>query len=225
MLPAMLADSSVVTPQLLAMSQDATRSRDIRRSAISWLSRRRSEPGGIGATTVASAIDKFVHDRTESESIRQQALSTINGLDRGEGIPALIRFAGESEEWLSKQAFAMLARSGDPRARQFVRQAITRPDLAEDNIVQAIQGLGGEYASEADLKMLRDRYPSLTTDRERSAVLAAVANAGGSQNATWILAIANSPTEPASRRRQAISLLSRSDDPRIKEALKGLIER
>jgi hypothetical protein len=224
MLPAMLADSTVVTPQLLAMSQDVARSRDIRRSAISWLSRRRNEAGGVGAATVARTLEKIVRDRAENESIRQQALSTINGLDRAEGIPSLIQFAGESEEWLSRQAFATLARSGDPRARQFVRDAIKRPNLSEDNLVAAIQGIGGEYAVESDFKMLRDLYPSLNTDRERSAVLSALANGGGSQNSAWLLTIATSATEPVARRRQAVSLLSRFDDPKVKEALKGMVE-
>ncbi len=224
-LPAMLADSSVVSPQLLAMSQDATRSRDIRRSAISWLSRRRNEPGGVGAAAVTQALEKFTRDRTETESIRQQALSTINGLDRGEGIPLLMQLAGESEEWQSREAFAMLARSGDPRARRFVREAFVRPELAEANVVQAIQGLGGEYATEADFTMLRARYPSLSTDRERSALLQVVASGGGSKNSAWLLTIATSATESASRRRQAVSLLARFDDPRITEALKRMVER
>lgn len=223
-LPAMLADSTVVTPQLLAIAQDPSRSRDIRRSAISWLSRRRAEVGGVGAATVSRTLDKLVRDRSENESIRQQALSTINALDRGEGIPSLIGFAGESDEWLSKQAFATLARSGDPRARQFTREAIKRGSLSDDNLVAAIQGLGGDYATETDFKMLRELYPSLNTDRARDALLNAVANGGGSQNANWLLAIATSATEPAARRRRAMTLLSRFDDPRIKEALKGMVE-
>ncbi len=224
MLPAMLADSTVVTPQLLAMAKDVSRSRDIRQSAISWMSRRRAETGGVGAASVAKTLEEMVHDRGENESIRQQALSTINSLDRGEGVPAMIQFAGESEEWLSRQAFSTLARSGDPRARQFVRDAIKRGSLSDEKLVSAIQGLGSDYASELDYKMLRDLYASLNSDRSRDALLQVLATGGGSQNATWLLAVANSTTEPAARRRRAVSLLGRFDDPRIKEALKGMIE-
>ena len=71
--PAMLADSSVVTPTLLQIAKDQSRSRDIRRSAITWLSRRRDEKGGVGAAGIARALDQLVRDRSESETIRNQA--------------------------------------------------------------------------------------------------------------------------------------------------------
>ena len=55
-----------------------------------------------------------------------EALNTVGRLDRGEGIPALMGFAQNDDKWLSKQAYNTLARSGDPRARQFVRDQIKR---------------------------------------------------------------------------------------------------
>ena len=221
--PAMLADSSVVTPELLAIAKDRSRSRDIRRSAINWLSRRRDERGGVGAAGIAKALDQLVRDRTESETIRTQALGTIGRFDRGEGIPTLMAFAGDADKWLAKQAFQTLSRSGDPRARQFVRDQVKRADLDEDSRVEAIRGIGDDYSTSADLKLLRDLYPTLDSDKERDAIISTVANAGGSENATWLLDIAKSKTEPSGRRRRAVSLLAKYDDARVKEALKGLI--
>jgi HEAT repeats len=221
--PAMLADSSVVTPTLLQIAKDQSRSRDIRRSAINWLSRRRDEKGGAGAAGIAKALDQLVRDRNESETIRNQALNTIGRFDRGEGIPALMGFAGDADKWLAKQAFNTLSRSGDPRARQFVREQVKRADLDEEIKLEAIRGLGDDYATSADLKLLRDLYATVNSDRERDAILNSVANAGGSENANWLLDIAKSKTEPSQRRRRAVSLLSKYDDARVKEALKGLI--
>lgn len=223
-LPAMLADSTTVTPALLALATDHSRSRDVRRSAISWLSRRRDEAGGVGAGATERALEKLVQDAGESESIRSAALGTIGSLDRGEGIPVLIGFAGDAESWLSHQAFQSLARSGDPRARAWVRQQVKRSDLTDENRATAIQGLGDDYATEADFKMLRDLYPTLNSDRTRDAVVSAVASAGGSENTSWLLALANSPTETAQRRRRAVSLLSRSDDPGIRAALTKMVD-
>jgi hypothetical protein len=221
--PAMLADSAVVTPTLLQIAKDQSRSRDIRRSAITWLSRRRDEKGGVGASGIAKALDQLVRDRTESETIRSQALGTISRLDRGEGIPTLMGFAGDADKWLSRQAFQTLARSGDPRARQFVRDQVKRADLDEDTKVEVIRGIGDDYATSADMKMLRDLYVTVDSDKERDAIISTVANAGGSDNANWLLDIAKSKTEPAGRRRRAVSLLSKYDDARVKDALKGLI--
>jgi HEAT repeat protein len=223
--PAMLADSAVVTPQLLQLAKDQGRARDLRRSAISWLARRRTEAGGVGADAVERALDQMVRDRSESESVRSQALSTISGLDRGEGIPVLIKFAADADTWLSRQAFSTLSRSGDPRAREYIRNAVKRSDLTEENKVSAIQSLGGEYANGADLKALRDMYPSLNTDRQRDAVISTLASAGGTENGSWLIAIAKSSTEPPQRRRRAISLLAKFDDPRVRDALKELIDK
>ena len=221
--PAMLADSAVVTPVLLQIAKDQTRSRDIRRSAITWLSRRRDEKGGVGAAGIAKALDQLVRDRNESETIRSQALGTISRFDRGEGIPTLMGFAGDQDKWLARQAFQTLSRSGDPRARQFVREQVKRADLDEDTKVEVIRGIGDDYATSADMKLLRDLYATVDSDKERDAIISSVANAGGNENANWLLDIAKSKTEPSGRRRRAVSLLSRYDDPRVKEALKGLI--
>ncbi|HLA91086.1 MAG TPA: HEAT repeat domain-containing protein [Gemmatimonadaceae bacterium] len=223
--PAMLAESTAVTPLLLAIAKDQGRGRDLRKSAISWLARRRAEPGGVGAAGIARALDQIVRDRSENESVRQTAMSTISRFDRGEGVPTLIGFAGDGDRWISRRAFQMLARSGDPRARQFIRDAVKRADLEEESRIEAIRGIGGEHSTGADLKLLRDLYPSLNSDRERDALIQAVATAGGSENATWLLGIARSSTEPVQRRRRAVSLLSKFDDPRVKEALKDLIDR
>ena len=221
--PAMLADSAVVTPVLLQIAKDQTRSRDIRRSAITWLSRRRDEKGGVGAAGIAKALDQLVRDRNESETIRSQALGTISRFDRGEGIPTLMGFAGDQDKWLARQAFQTLSRSGDPRARQFVREQVKRADLDEDTKVEVIRGIGDDYATSADMKLLRDLYATVDSDKERDAIISSVANAGGNENANWLLDIAKSKTEPSGRRRRALSLLSKYDDPRVKEALKGLI--
>jgi hypothetical protein len=221
--PAMLADSAVVSTQLLAIAKDKTRSRDVRRSAISWASRRRDEPGGTGAASVARALNDIVRDREEGEPIRQQALSTISSFNRGEGIPTLIGFAADGDEWIAKQAMRTLARSGDPRARAFTRDIVRRDDLPDDVRSEVIRGLGGDYATGADYRMLRELYPKLNNDKDRDAVISTLASAGGKENGDWLLTIARSPTETVSRRRRVINALAKFDDPRVKEALKDLI--
>lgn len=223
--PAMLADSAVVTPQLMQLARDQARSRDVRASAIGWLARRRGEPGGVGADAAVHALDGIVRDQGESESIRRNALSMIGNLDRGEGIPLLIGFAGESDAWIARTAISSLANSGDPRARQFLRDALQRKDLAPDSRTTVIRGVGNEYATAADIKQLRDLYPRVDSDQDRNAIISAVGSAGGSVNTDWLLDIARSSTETVARRRQAVSALSRSGDPRVTEALKSLVNR
>ncbi|HEY4320674.1 MAG TPA: HEAT repeat domain-containing protein [Gemmatimonadales bacterium] len=223
--PAMLADSTVVTPALTRIANDPTRGRDVRSSAISWLARRRDEAGGVGSAAAQHTLDALVRSQDESETTRRQALSALANLDRGEGIPLLIAFAGESDGWVVRQAMSSLANSGDPRARQFIRTAIKRADLPDETEATLIRGLGNEYATPTDYRLLRDLYPAMNSDQERSAVISTLGAAGGSDNVTWLLALAKSPTESAARRRQVVSMLSRSDDSRVKDALKGMVER
>ena len=110
----------------------------------------------MGASGITKALDALVRDRNESETIRNQALNTIGRFDRGEGIPSLMGFAGDADKWLAKQAFNTLSRSGDPRAREFVREQVKRADLDEDSKVEVIRGIGDDYATSADLKLLRE---------------------------------------------------------------------
>lgn len=223
--PAMLADSTAVVARLLTIANDKARSRDVRRSAISWAARRRAEPGGPGAEVVARALNVIVRDRDDGESIRQQALSTIAGFDRGAGIPTLIGFVSDADDWIARQSMRSLARSGDPRARAFIRDAVQRDDLGDDVRGEVIRGLGGEYATGADYRLLRELYPKLTNDRDRDAVIGTLASAGGRTNTDWLLSVARSPTESVARRRRVINALAKLDDPRVKDALKALIEK
>lgn len=179
----------------------------------------------LAAAAVARTLDLMVRDGTDNESVRQQAMQAIARLDRGEGVPALLAFAADHDRWIARHAFQSLARSGDPRARQFLRDALKRQELDEESRIEAIRGIGGEYATRADLTLLRERYPALDSDRERDAVISAVAQGGGSENVTWLLGVAQARTEPMQRRRRALSLLSRSDDPRVKDALRELVDR
>ncbi|MBI3790590.1 MAG: hypothetical protein HY275_06905 [Gemmatimonadetes bacterium] len=225
MLPAVLADSAAVTPALMSLAKDADRSREVRRSAISWLYRRRGEPGGVGASAIDRQLDQIVRDRNETESVRQSALGTVGRGDAAEGVAALITYAGSDDAWLARKAFGMLANGGDPRARAFIRSQVMRGDLAEEQRVEAIHGLGSEYGTGADIALLRDLYPKLNSDRERDAVISTVSNAGGRANVDWLLDLAKAPTETVQRRRRVLSQLGRVDDPRVKEALKAMVER
>lgn len=225
LLPAMLADSARVTPSLLTIARNPALSRDLRRSALSWLARRRAKPGGVGAAVVAKTLDATVRDRDEPESLRQSAMNLIAQENRGEGIPALIAFAGDRDAWISRQALSSLSRSGDPRARAFVRAAVARDDLANEVRAELIRGLGGEYGTGADFRTLRELYPTLTSDRERDAVISALSQAGGKDNIAWLVTLARSPTETVARRRRVVTALSRSDDPRVKDLLTELLDR
>ena len=232
--PAMLADSSTVTPQLLAIARDRSRARETRSSAISWLNRAADEQGGVSASQLGKALGEMARDEDDNQHVRQTALNVLSRQDNGEGIPALIEISrGTQDIWLGKQALSALARSGDPRARTYLRTAVQRDDLNDDMRVAAIRGIGREYATSQDADFLRGLYAKLPSEKTKMAVLESLGEMGGSANARWLMTVAADNNETLRVRRRAIQLTDRAgtpvaeiaqlydrvDDPQMKDAI------
>jgi HEAT repeat protein len=235
-MPAMLADAGNMSGDLLAIGRDATRPRETRRSALSWLGQTAGVEGTI-SPRVTEALLQIARDDNDNMDVRRTALGVMSRLDHGAGIPPLIELARANlsgdRTWLSKESLSALARSGDPRARDFLRTVVQRADVPDDVLNTAIRGLGTEYATGRDADLLRQIYPRLTGDRSRDAVLSALAEIGGTENTRWLLSIARDENAPIANRRRALSYASRAGvstadlvklydtttDPQMKEAL------
>src|SRR5207253_6402990 len=111
--------------------------------------------------------------------------------------------------WLAKESMSALARSGDPRARQYLRTAVRRTDLPDDVLTVALRALGQEYATAQDAALLRELYPTLKSDRSREAVFSALSDIGGSENTKWMLAMAQNGNEALQTRRRALDAANR----------------
>jgi len=232
--PAMLADSATVTPQLLAIARDQSRARETRSSAISWLSRAADERGGVSPGQLAKALGDIARDENDNQHVRQSALRVLSRQDNGEGIPALIDISRTTQDiWLGKQALSVLAQSGDPRARTYLRTAVQRPDLNDEMRVAAIRGIGREYATSQDAEFLRGLYAKLPSEKTKDAVLESMGEMGGTANAKWLMTIAANNDESLRLRRRAVQLGERAgtsvtelaklydqvDDTQMKEAI------
>lgn len=238
-MPAMLADGVNTTSRLLEIGRDDTRPRETRRAALSWLGRSTESEATI-PSSVTNALLQIARDESDNMEVRRHALSVLGRLDHGAGIPPLMELARANmsgdRTWLSKEAMSALARSGDPRARDFLRTVVRRDDVADEVLYTAIRGLGTEYATGRDAELLRQIYPKLSGDKAREAVLSTLAEIGGTENSRWLLALARDPNEPIANRRRALQYASRSGvptadlvklydsttDPQMKEALLSL---
>ena len=207
--PAMTADGAPVSRDLLALARDNSRPRELRRSALSWLVRRRSELG-MSASEVSRMLTTIARDETENRDVRTSAISSLSRLETAEALNAIVDMAQQtSDTWLATRAVHSLASSGDPRARQHVRAAAERTDLSEEARAAAIQGLAGEYATSRDATFLRDLYRKVGSDRLRDATMTGAAQIGGTETRDWLLSIARSADEPIRNRRKAIELADR----------------
>jgi HEAT repeat protein len=211
--PAMLADSAATSTTLVAIAKNTALPRETRRSALSYMGRSTDGMQTI-PTSVTDPILAIARDETDNQSVRQQALSVLGRLDHGAGIPSLIQLSQQTQSnWLARESMSTLARSGDPRARQYLRTAVKRTDLPDEVLVVALRGLGQDYATAQDAALLREIYPSLKTDRTREAVFSALSEMGGAENTKWIIDLAQNGNEPISMRRRALDAANRAGAP------------
>jgi HEAT repeat protein len=231
-LPAVLADSVDVTPQLVAIARDESRPREVRRSAISWAGRQ-SDAAGAGARVV-EALVRIARNENDNNGVRQQALHTLARLDHGAGVPALMDLARpDADTWLTRESVQALAQSGDPRARGYLRSVVERADLPDEMLAIAIRGVGRQFATPRDAALLRQVYPKLTSERTKQSVINTLAELGGAENERWLLGVARDENERQSIRQQAlqrarsagapiqelVAMYDRTNDPRMKEIL------
>ncbi len=239
LMPAMLADSANTAAALVTIAKNVSLPRETRRSALSYMGRSTDGLQTIPAS-VTEPILAIARDESDNQTVRQQALSVLGRLDHGSGIPPLIQLSQQTQSnWLAKESMSALARSGDPRARQYLRTAVRRTDLPDEVLTVALRSLGQEYATSQDAALLREVYPTLETERSRDAVFSALADIGGAENTKWMLDIAQRGSEPLQMRRRALDAANRSGasitslvglydtttDPSMKQTLVGIYIR
>ena len=202
-MPAMLAEGAGASAPLLTLARDRSRPLETRRSAITWIGRMSAAPGRQSGSAV-TALTELAQARDDNPSVREQAVSTLSGLGQGEGVPTLITMTRSEDSWLALKAAERLSRSGDPRARQWLRTVVAANDTPDDIRQSAIRGLGGNYATAEDMNLLRQSYGRLTSQPAKERLLTTVATLGGRENVQWLLGVARNASEPVGLRRRAL---------------------
>ena len=204
---AMLADGIDPSPKLLEIGRDQNRPLETRRAALSGLIR----SDATQLDRVGAALVQIATNENDVQGVRTAALSVLSRLDHGAGIQPLVQLAsGNITSWVGRESMTVLARSGDPRARQFLRSTAQRTDLPDEVQAVAIRGLGREYVTGQDANLLRSIYPRLTGQRSQEAVLASVSELGGSENVQWLTGIVRDEKATPEARRRALQYLSRA---------------
>ncbi|HMI45799.1 MAG TPA: HEAT repeat domain-containing protein, partial [Gemmatimonadaceae bacterium] len=183
---ALLGENVDLTSRLVDIGRDQSRPLETRRAALSGLVRSDSRQ----LDRIGSALVQIATNESDVQGVRSAALSALSRLDHGVGIQPLVQLAGSNlTSWVGREAMNVLARSGDPRARQFLRSTAQRSDLPDEVQAVALRGLGREYVTGQDANLLRSIYPRLTGQRSRDAVLASIAALGGSDNVQWLVGL------------------------------------
>jgi HEAT repeat protein len=204
---ALLGENVDVTSPLLDIGRDQNRPLETRRAALSGLVRSDSRQ----LDKIGPALVQIATNESDAQGVRTTALSALSRLDHGAGIQPLVQLAGANlTTWVGREAMTVLARSGDPRARQFLRTTAQRTDLPDEVQAVALRGLGREYVTGQDANLLRSIYPRLTGQRSQEAVLASLSELGGSDNVQWIVGLVRDEKLAPERRRRALQYLTRA---------------
>ena len=204
---ALLGENVELSSRLLAIGRDQSRPLETRRAALSGLARSDSrELDRIGAALVQIATNE-----NDVQGVRTAALSALSRLDHGAGIQPLVQLASANlNAWVGREALKVLARSGDPRARQFLRATAQRTDLPDEVQAEALRALGRSYVTGQDASLLRSVYPRLSGQRSRDAVLASLTELGGSDNVQWLFGLVRDEKASPEARRRVLSHLTRA---------------
>jgi len=204
---ALLGENVDLTSRLLDIGRDQSRPLETRRAALSGLVRSDSRQ----LDRIGSALVQIATNESDVQRVRTAALSALSRLDHGAGIQPLVQLAGSNlTSWVGREAMNVLARSGDPRARQFLRSTAQRTDLPDEVQAVALRGLGREYVTGQDANLLRSIYPRLTGQRSRDAVLASIAELGGSDNVQWLVGLVRDEKLTPESRQRALQYLTRA---------------
>ena len=204
---ALLGENVEITSRLLDIGRDQNRPLETRRAALTGLVRSDSRD----LDRIGSPLVQIAMNENDVQNVRTTALSALSRLDHGAGIQPLVQLASSNlTSWVGREAMTVLSRSGDPRARQFLRSTAQRTDLADEVQAVALRGLGREYVTGQDANLLRSIYPRLTGQRSQDAVLASLSNLGGSDNVQWLVGIVRNDKLTPEARRRALSYLTRA---------------
>ena len=207
---ATLGNNAVPSSRLLDIARDTGRPLETRYAALSGLTR--SNPQELDR--ISAAIVQMARNEDDAQRMRTHALSALSRLEGGAGVPPLIQLAsGNSTSWIARESMRVLSKSGDPRARQFLRTAVQRSDLPDEMLAVALRGLGGSYVTGQDAQLLRSIYPRLTGAASQNAVLASIAELGGTENVQWLMGIVRNEQNSPETRRRALQHLRRAGAP------------
>lgn len=117
---AMIADSAVIWPDLLAIAKSTSAPTGNRKNAVFWLSQIAGDAATKGLTEIAENEDG---DR----EVRDQAVFALSQLPADQGVPVLIRLARTNRDpKVRRKALFWLGQSDDPRALQLIEEILTR---------------------------------------------------------------------------------------------------
>jgi len=196
---AAVADSADIWRQLLALARNDDRSRDVRSSALYWLS-------GVTPADAVSPLAEIARNGSEPRSLREGVIMTLAQMRDGVGVPPLIEMTkrDRADPWVRERAIFWLGNADDDRARATLRAIASSDTVARQFRDQAIFALGFLDHDGDNGQFLRTLYTRLDDTRLKDKVIQAVAQLDDSADEQWLLDRVLDASEPIDLRKQAL---------------------
>ena len=118
-MPATLADSVTIWPQLFRLARDERVARETKRQAVFWL--------GQAASDAVSPEHGREGPETEESDVKKQAVFALSQRRNGEAVPALIQVARSNRDPdVRRTALFWLGQTNDPRAVSLFEEILSR---------------------------------------------------------------------------------------------------
>jgi hypothetical protein len=208
LLPAALADSVNVVPDMLRLARTTALPRDTRRRAVHWA-------GVLGnASTVAPLLELArgggdgertnADDVGPGDGIANAAVGALSMLEEGAGHDALMELARRGTPSVRKAAVFWIGQGDEPRGRALVRSIVDDEKESDELRGAAIFALGqGENATAADDAFLRSAFTRLSSEKLKDRLLMVVSQSDSDDGARWLIAQARDERQPIEVRRKA----------------------
>ena len=196
---AAFADSADIWQRLLSLARDEQRARDVRSSALYWLS-------GVAPPEAAAPLATLARNSSESRELREGVLMTLGQLRDGAGVPSLIEMTRRDDDarWLRERAIFWLGNAGDDRGRAVLRTIAASDTIARDLRGQAIFALGFLDHEGGNGPFLRGLYPRLEDSQLKDKVIQAVAQLDEDDDQRWLVQRVLDANESVELRKQAL---------------------
>jgi len=196
---AAFADSADIWQRLLSLARDQQRARDVRSSALYWLS-------GVAPAEAAAPLATLARNDSESRELRDGVLMTLGQLRDAAGVPSLIEMTKRDDDgrWLRERAIFWLGNAGDDRGRAVLRTVASSDTIARDLRGQAIFALGFLDHDGGNGPFLRTLYPRLDDPELKDKVIQAVAQLDEDDDQRWLVQRVLDARESVELRKQAL---------------------
>jgi hypothetical protein len=119
-LPAMLADSVTIWPDLIRIARNTSIATDVRKSAVFWV-------GQAAAVAATQGLADVVGDAAVNREVRESAVFALSQRPNDEGVPVLLATArNDKDAKIRKSAIFWLGQSDDPRALAYFEEVLAR---------------------------------------------------------------------------------------------------